>query len=146
MGSKAAEQLSQKRPSFGQRLRQARMARGYSQVTLAEATDVSQGLISKIERGDQANSTHVLIFSTELRINPIWLQTGMGQMDDLDTRCFDTFLTECYLYVIHNSKQLNPSIRQITSMVESLYNAGKLDGTINEVVFTSLLKLIQATD
>lgn len=38
---------------LGQRLRQARQARGWTQATLAQVLEVGQGWISELERGSQ---------------------------------------------------------------------------------------------
>ncbi len=62
--------------SFGDRLRFARKQAGMSQEALANAATVSQGVISKIERGDQESSTNINEFAKILGCNAYWLETG----------------------------------------------------------------------
>jgi len=64
---------------YGDRLRNARTAKGYSQQQLAEVSGVPQGTISKIERGDQQTSRYDLALSEALEVSAKWLQTGHGQ-------------------------------------------------------------------
>ena len=146
MNKTKLEKAKQTQIDFGNRLRQARVARGHTQETLAEATGVTQGLVSKIERGDQTTSAHNIAFSAELRVNTMWLNSGIGEMNDIDNVAFDSFLTECYLFTFNNSLKLNLSTHEITTIVEGLYNAGKLDGVINMAVFRPLLKLVSHKD
>lgn len=63
---------------YGDRLRNARTAKGYSQQQLAEVSGVPQGTISKIERGDQQTSRYDLALSEALDVSAKWLQTGHG--------------------------------------------------------------------
>lgn len=71
--------------NYGERLKFARKARGYSQDKLAKLSGVGQGSISKIERGDQDGSTFDADLSLALKINPMWLSRGIGEMECADT-------------------------------------------------------------
>lgn len=66
---------------YGERLKLARKLRGYSQIELAKRSGVGQGSISKIERGDQDASTFDAELSIALRVNPLWLSRGVGEME-----------------------------------------------------------------
>jgi transcriptional regulator with XRE-family HTH domain len=66
---------------YGERLKFARKARGYSQQELAKLSGVGQGSISKIERGDQEASTFDAELAMALKINPLWLSRGVGDME-----------------------------------------------------------------
>jgi transcriptional regulator with XRE-family HTH domain len=67
--------------NYGERLKFARKMRGYSQIELAKRSGVGQGSISKIERGDQDGSTFDADLSMTLKINPMWLSRGIGEME-----------------------------------------------------------------
>lgn len=76
--------------TIGDRLKQARKSRGYTQDSLAEAIGVSRGVITNIEHG-KAGPQKVVIHAicSVLKINQNWLMSGLGQMDhksDLDKR------------------------------------------------------------
>lgn len=64
--------------TFGERLRQSRKNRGWSQLQLAEKAGVNQATISKIERGDQDQSVHTPILAATLCVDTLWLATGDG--------------------------------------------------------------------
>jgi transcriptional regulator with XRE-family HTH domain len=66
---------------YGERLRFSRKARGYSQQELVKLSGVGQGSISKIERGDQEASTFDVELAMALKINPLWLSRGIGDME-----------------------------------------------------------------
>ena len=142
MNKTVIEKAKQVQIDFGNRLSLARTSRGHTQKTLAEAIGVTQGLISKIERGDQTTSAHNIAFAAELRVNTMWLNSGTGEMNDVDNVTFDSFLTECYLFTFKNTQKLNLSNHEMTVIVEGLYNAGQLNGVINLEVFRPLLKLV----
>lgn len=65
---------------FSERLKLARKHAKLSQEELALIVGCSQGAISKIERGDQEESTLVVKFAVACGINPVWLDTGDGEM------------------------------------------------------------------
>lgn len=64
--------------SFGDRLRQERDANGWTQNELAARCGVKQGTISRIERGDQAESVHTPKLAAALGVNALWLAIGEG--------------------------------------------------------------------
>lgn len=65
---------------FSDRLKQARKHAKLSQEELALAVGCSQGAVSKIERGDQEESALVVKFAVACGVNPVWLDTGNGEM------------------------------------------------------------------
>ena len=64
--------------NYGERLKTARKHKGWTQLDLEKATghEVSQGTISKIERGDQKNSAYDILLAVALEIHPKWLYDG----------------------------------------------------------------------
>lgn len=67
--------------NFSERLKISRKYAKLSQEELALRTGCSQGVISKIERGDQEESTLVVKFALACQVNPIWLDSGDGEME-----------------------------------------------------------------
>lgn len=63
------------------RLKKARKYAKLSQEELALAVGCSQGAVSKIERGDQEESALVVKFALACGVNPVWLDTGNGEME-----------------------------------------------------------------
>lgn len=61
---------------IGDRLRQARTLKGWSQQELADRSGVKQGAISKIERGDQDTTAFVVKLASALQVSPEWLESG----------------------------------------------------------------------
>ena len=63
---------------YGQRLKAARLHKGWTQPDLERATDgqVKQGSISKIERGDQGISAFDIPLAYFLDVNAKWLYDG----------------------------------------------------------------------
>lgn len=77
---------------YGDRLKAARKMRGLTQSELgARAGGLTKSAISQLERGVSTSATveNNYLFAQELRINPLWLATGKGNMDDLQTDGFD---------------------------------------------------------
>lgn len=66
--------------TLGDRLKKARKRARISQEELANKCNVSQGVISKIERGDQDRSTKTNEFAKILMCDPYWLATGEGEI------------------------------------------------------------------
>ena len=129
--------------AFGNRLRLARKEKGLNQVSLANACGLTQSVISKIERGEQESSGYTLLIASELRVNPLWLAYGKGEMDDNQSISFNTFMTECYVFTIEQCKGYNATFRQITTIAESLYNSGKKHGKLKSEIYEPLLDLIK---
>jgi phage repressor protein C with HTH and peptisase S24 domain len=64
---------------YGDRLRAARIHKGYTQTRLEEKSGVKQGTISKIERGEQDSSSFDIPLAMALDVNPAWLKDGDEQ-------------------------------------------------------------------
>ncbi|WP_220815665.1 XRE family transcriptional regulator [Pseudomonas paralcaligenes] len=86
MNKKAYLQVHKSTYSFGfmttlaQRLKMARNHARLKQAELAEKAGVEQPLISQIETGKNSQSAHLVRFATICRVNPVWLDTGEGEM------------------------------------------------------------------
>ncbi len=76
--------------TFGQRLRLLMGANNFNQQQLSDATGINRSRISQLQNdkveSPQANTIHRL--SEFLNCNPIWLETGMGEMFD-EEECQD---------------------------------------------------------
>lgn len=68
--------------SLGSRLKKARKSAGYSQVVAAEKIGISQSALSDLENGESYKTKHVAEISAVYKVNPIWLGTGKGSMQD----------------------------------------------------------------
>lgn len=66
--------------TLGDRLRKARDHAGLTQKQLEDKSGVSQKTISKIERGDQDNSTQVVQLARACGVSIDWLATETGDM------------------------------------------------------------------
>jgi transcriptional regulator with XRE-family HTH domain len=64
--------------TFSERFRWSRKQQGLSQDAVALECDVSQGLVSKIERGDQDATAAVTRFARLFQVDAHWLATGEG--------------------------------------------------------------------
>ena len=84
--------------SVGNRLKQARRAKGYTQEALASAIGVSRGVISNIEY--EKTTPQLLVVRAVcdvLKIDKNWLLTGEGQMDiSVDLEKSARILSEIY--------------------------------------------------
>lgn len=68
--------------TFASRFRNRRNHLGLSQKELAAKANVSQTTISDIERGRNDASRELLSLARALQVNPDWLQSGIGDMDN----------------------------------------------------------------
>jgi transcriptional regulator with XRE-family HTH domain len=66
--------------TFGKRLRAARLHAKLTQDQLGDLAECGQGVISKIERGDQDTSTYTVMFARICGVSPDWLYDGTGPM------------------------------------------------------------------
>ena len=66
--------------TFGERLRRARLDAKLTQDELGDLAGCGQGVISKIERGDQDASTYTVKLASILKVSPYWLDDGSGDM------------------------------------------------------------------
>ena len=64
--------------TFAGRLRQARKRLGLTQQQLANAAEVKQSDVSKIERGDTLTSRGIARLAKALEVDPLWLERGEG--------------------------------------------------------------------
>ena len=71
---------------IGQRIREARKAAGMTQDQLAAKVGMRQNSISELEKGDSAGTTNVAKFAQALRVNALWLETGMGERSSIGTQ------------------------------------------------------------
>lgn len=67
---------------FSDRVKKARIYAKLSQEELALAVGLTQGLISKIERGDQEETASVVKIAKACNVRPEWLDDGTGEMTD----------------------------------------------------------------
>lgn len=74
------DDVNTKDNTLSARLKRARAKAGVSQKELADAVGATQGMISKIERGDQDRTTYVSEIAHYLGVDESWLATGKGKM------------------------------------------------------------------
>ena len=67
--------------TFAERLRIARESRKLKQPQLAKAAGLSQSAISNYETQRRASSRGILKLAVALKVNPVWLAEGIGQME-----------------------------------------------------------------
>ena len=71
--------------SLGERLKEARKLKGFTQDSLAETIGVSRGVIFNLEKNKTEPQTIVInAISQCLKINKNWLLNGNGEMDNHD--------------------------------------------------------------
>lgn len=68
--------------SLGERLKIARKYANLSQEELGEKAKCGQGVVSKIERGDQEKSAYVVQLAVACGVRPEWLAMEQGNMVD----------------------------------------------------------------
>jgi transcriptional regulator with XRE-family HTH domain len=68
--------------TLGERLRIAREHAGLSQEELGAKACCGQGVVSKIERGDQDSTGYVVKLATACGVRPEWLDDEQGEMID----------------------------------------------------------------
>ncbi|MBT0666382.1 helix-turn-helix domain-containing protein [Geobacter pelophilus] len=68
---------------FKDRMKAARECRGLSKTALAKKLNVSDAYIGQLEAGKKDNPSDIFIRSlaTELKVNSVWLKTGLGRME-----------------------------------------------------------------
>ena len=67
--------------TLGDRLKEARIKRKHTQVSLAQLSGVPQQTIQAIESQRVKETRHLMRLAKALRINPEWLSTGEGEME-----------------------------------------------------------------
>jgi len=68
--------------TFGDRLRHARKAQGWTQKALGEASGLSQSAIGNYESGQRYSSRALLRLAAALNVSPRWLDSGQGPMQE----------------------------------------------------------------
>lgn len=66
--------------TFAQRLLYARQLRGYTQSKLAALCGISQSTIASYETGTRLHARNLLNLAKTLKVNPSWLEQGLGAM------------------------------------------------------------------
>lgn len=66
---------------FSDRLRHARLQRGFSQAELARLCNLSQSAISNYESGTRRDARETLDLAKALNISAQWLKNGLGNME-----------------------------------------------------------------
>lgn len=84
--------------NVGDRLREARRKKGFTQDSLASSIGVSRGVITNIEHGKTIPQSLVIhAICNALSINEEWLLQGIGKMEGLsDTQKQSFILSEIY--------------------------------------------------
>ena len=65
------------------RLKEAMLRKNISQADLAEAVGISAVAIGKILSGETSKSRYIIGIAAALDINPMWLQSGEGEIADI---------------------------------------------------------------
>lgn len=86
---------------LGQRIAIARKHAKLSQEELALRVGCTQGLISKLERGDQDETGLIVKIAKETGVNPIWLDSEEGTFESQNNYPISTEL-EYHLKVMQN--------------------------------------------
>lgn len=73
--------LNSMNTDFGKRLREARKHAGLTQQQLAKKVGIGQSTIAELEKTGQGSS-HVPAIAAQLRVSPLWLAKGTGEMLD----------------------------------------------------------------
>jgi transcriptional regulator with XRE-family HTH domain len=68
--------------SLKDRLKEAMLSKNISQADLAEAVGISAVAIGKILSGETSKSRYIIAISAALDINPMWLQSGEGEITE----------------------------------------------------------------
>ncbi len=99
------------------RLKQARLHRGYSQTELAKLARVRQSTIGNLESGKNKSSTHTATFAAILRCNATWLATGEGEPEYDAPHDVD--------YIVNEFRNFDPDRRQaLLDYIRILQNLG----------------------
>lgn len=69
--------------TFAERMKQRRLALGLTQQQLATSCGLAQSAIGNMESGSRQGSRHIGILSAALGVNPVWLETGKGEIEPL---------------------------------------------------------------
>lgn len=69
--------------NFADRLRHARLLRGFTQARLAKASGLSQSAVANYEAGIRQTAKEIFRLAGALRVSAIWLKEGDGSMESL---------------------------------------------------------------
>jgi SOS-response transcriptional repressor LexA len=64
--------------TFGERIKEARLAKGFSQAELARLVGMSQATVAQMELGRNNSSGKVALLAAVLDVGPVWLTSGRG--------------------------------------------------------------------
>ena len=64
--------------AIGDRIKEARLAKGLSQKALADAIGIKQPTLSALESGKAKGTSNIATFASKLGVNALWLETGRG--------------------------------------------------------------------
>ena len=67
---------------IGTRIKEARLAKGLTQVRLAKLAGVSQTMIGNLEAGSRDGTTKIASLAEALGVRALWLETGKLPMKD----------------------------------------------------------------
>lgn len=70
--------------NLGERVKQERLARKWTQAHLAERAGLSQQALAVLENRDSRTSDRAVELADALQVSLRWLLTGQGRPDDLD--------------------------------------------------------------
>ena len=62
----------------GERIKEARLAKGLSQKALAEDVGITQPSLSQLENGESKSTSYTAAIAAKLGVNALWLETGKG--------------------------------------------------------------------
>lgn len=113
------------RMNFSERIKAARLHAKLSQEELALAIGVSQGLISKIERGDQDETASIVKIAKVCGVSPFWLDTEEGEMVE-EYPTYDKFDKQVLAIMQHMDM---PTKYQLVKISNSLAEPEKDNGT-----------------
>lgn len=111
--------------NFSERIKAARLHAKLSQEELALAIGVSQGLISKIERGDQDETASIVKIAKVCGVSPFWLDTEEGEMVE-EYPTYDKFDKQVLAIMQHMDM---PTKYQLVKISNSLAEPEKDNGT-----------------
>ena len=69
-------ELQKAKSLIGKRIRETRLAKGLTQIQLAELAEINQAVIQKIENGKSMQPRNIEYLALILEVNPAWLQWG----------------------------------------------------------------------
>lgn len=67
--------------TVGERVRQVRQERGWTQAELAKRAKIAQSSVSELERGDSRGSAYIVDIAVALGVSPFWLNSGKGRRE-----------------------------------------------------------------